>query len=120
MYRKKNLHILLAKTCRGSNNLWKNGVTSLIRIRPKVATKNSQFAEFSQSAKRNLLRVKFYLEKWCYKLHSNDPIKSSHKNRHNRQLPEFSIPKCINKTCRGSNFVRKNSRIFTVDFWVIN
>ena len=69
----KKYSVLIAKTCRGSNSVWKIEITSLIRMTLlKLATKNCQ----------------------------------------NRQLAEFS-KSALTKLV-------KNSRIFKVDFWVIN
>ena len=59
--------VLIAKTCRGSNSVWKIGITSLIRMTLlKLASKNRQnrqLAEYSQSAVTKLVEDQILCEK---------------------------------------------------------
>ena len=59
--------VLIAKTCRGSNSVWKIGITSLIRMTLlKLATKNRQnrqLAEFCKSLKIKLVEGQILCEK---------------------------------------------------------
>ena len=68
------------KTCRGSNSVWKIGITSFIRVTLlKVATKNSQNRQNRQVAE--FWNGQFW-EKWCQIVFNDVPYNfCSEKNR---------------------------------------